>query len=113
MERRGVVLQAARGSVPSLAEAIAGEGIRGSWCGHPKSREIFRAARAVCKSPDVLVCKLIDDNVTYVHRRVWAALMKVAQRFGKERLAKIWDEHTKGCAHVARRIPFRNGFQAL
>lgn len=73
----------------------------------------FFGQRAVCKSLDVLVCKLIDDNVTYVHRRVWAALMKVAQRFGKERLAKIWDEHTKGCAHVARRIPFRNGFQAL
>jgi hypothetical protein len=101
-----VVLQAARGPVPSLAEAIAGEPIRGSWWGHAKSREIFRAARAVCESPEVLVCKLINGKVTYVHRRTWPALVKLAPRLRKERLAKVWDEHTKSGSHVSRRIPF-------
>src|SRR5207248_5742871 len=62
--------------------------------------------RAVCESPDVLVCKLIDNKVTYVHRRVWPALVKLAPRFGNERLAKVWDEHTKTGTHVSRRIPF-------
>ena len=81
VERHGVVLQAARGPVPSLAEAIAGESIRGSWWGHAKGREIFRASRAVCESPEVLVCKLVDNKVTYVHRRVWPALIKLAPRF--------------------------------
>ncbi len=107
VERHGVVLQAARGPVPSLAEAIACEPIRGSWWGHAKGGQIFRAARAVCESPDVLVCKLIDNKVTYVHRRVWPALVKLAPRFGNERLAKVWDEHIKTGAHVSRRIPFR------
>src|SRR5213594_332404 len=106
VERHGVVLQAARGPVPSLAEAIAYEPIRGSWWGHAKGGQIFRAARAVCESPDVLVCKLIDNKVTYVHRRVWPAFIKLAPRFGRERLAKVWDEHTKSGAHVSRRIPF-------
>ena len=106
VERHGVVLQAARGPVPSLAEAIAGERVRGSWWGHAKSREIFRAGRAVYESPDVLVCKLINDKVTYVHRRVWPALIKLAPCFDKKRLAKVWDEHTKSGAHVSRRIPF-------
>jgi hypothetical protein len=106
VDRHGVVLQAARGPVPSLAEAIAGEPVRGSWWGHPKGREIFRAARAVCESPDILVCKLIDNKVTYVHRRVWPALIKLSPRFGKQRLAKAWDEHTKSGAHALRRIPF-------
>ncbi len=106
VERHGVVLQAARGPAPSLAEAIAGEPIRGSWWGHAKGRIIFRAARAVCESPDVLVCKLIDDKVTYVHRRLWPALVKLAPRFAKERLAKVWDEHTETGAHVLRQIPF-------
>jgi hypothetical protein len=100
------VLEAARGPVPSFAKAIAGEPIRGSWWGHPKSREIFQAVRAVSESPDVLVCKLINDKVTYVHRRVWPALIKLAPRFDKKRLAKVWDEHTKSGAHVSRRIPF-------
>jgi len=31
VKRHGVVLQAARGPAPSLAEAIAGGPIRGSW----------------------------------------------------------------------------------
>jgi len=106
VERHGVVLQAARGPVPSLAEAIAGETIRGSWSGHAKGREIFRASRAVCESPEVLVCKLVDNKVTYVHRRVWPALVKLAPRFGNERLAKVWEEHTNTGAHLSRQIPF-------
>lgn len=106
MERHGIVLQAARGPVPSLAAVIAGGPIRGSWWGHTKGRVIFRAARAVCKSPDVLVCKLIDDKVTYVHRRLWPALVKLGHRFAKERLAKVWDEHTETGAHMSRQVPF-------
>jgi hypothetical protein len=50
VKRHGVVLQAARGPVPSLAEAIAGGPIRGSWWGHPKGREIFAVADAVVGS---------------------------------------------------------------
>jgi hypothetical protein len=100
------VLQAARGPVPSLAEAIAGGPIRGSWWAHAKGRIIFRAAQAVCKSPDILVCKLIDDKVTYVHRRLWPALVKLAPRFRKAQLAKVWDEHTKSGAHASRRMAF-------
>jgi hypothetical protein len=106
VKRHGVVLQAARGPVPSLAEAIAGEPIRGSWWGHAKGRIIYQAARAVCESPEVLVCKLIDDKVTYVHRRLWPALIKLAPRFRKEQLAKVWDEHTESGAHAARQMAF-------
>lgn len=106
VERYGVVLQTARGPVPSLAEAIAGEPIRGSWWGHGKGREIFRASRAVCECPHVLVCKLVDGKITYIHRRLWPALIKLASRFGKERLARVWDEHTKSGAHVSRQIVF-------
>src|SRR5262249_6428648 len=73
VERHGVVLQAARGPVPSLAEAVAGGPIRGSWWGHPRGHEIFRAAEAVTESPDVLVCKLVDGKGTYGHRRLWGA----------------------------------------
>jgi hypothetical protein len=106
VEKHGVVLQAARSSLPSLAEAVAGERIRGSWWGHPKGQEIFRAAEAVCESPDVLVCKLVDGKVTYVHRRLWPALVKLAFRFPKAHLAKVWNEHTESGAHRSRRVAF-------
>lgn len=106
VKRHGVVLQAARGPVPSLAEAIAGGPIRGSWWGHPKGHDIFRAAEAICASADVLVCKLFDGKVTYVHRRLWPALVKLAARFRKEQLAKVWNEHTPTGAHRSRRQAF-------
>ena len=106
VRRHGIVLQAAHGPVPSLADAIAGERIRGSWWGHSKGRAIFLAARGVCNSPDVLVCKLVDGKITYVHRRLWPALVKMATRLGKPGLARIWDEHTASGAHRAHRIAF-------
>ena len=55
VKRHGIVLQAARGPVPSLAKTIAGGPIRGNWWGHPKGHEIFRVTKAVSESPEMLV----------------------------------------------------------
>jgi hypothetical protein len=106
VKRHGVVLQAARGPVPSLAEEIAGGPIRGSWWGHPKGHEIFRVAESICESDEVLVCKLVDGKLTYVHRRLWPALVRLASRFQKRRLAKVWNEHTRTGAHRSRVTAF-------
>jgi hypothetical protein len=65
VERHGIVLQAARGPLPNLAEAIVGGPIRGSWWDHPKGKEIFRAVKAISDSPDVLLCKLVEGKITY------------------------------------------------
>jgi hypothetical protein len=80
VRRHGIVLQAARGPVPSLAEAVAGGPIRGSWWAHAKGHQIFRIADAVSESDEVLVCKLVEGKVTYVHRRLWPALVRLASR---------------------------------
>jgi hypothetical protein len=106
VKKHGVVLQAARGPVPSLAEAVAGGPIRGSWWGHPKGHEIFRAAEAVSDDPDVLVCKLVDGKITYVHRRLWPALVRLADRLPKAGLARVRNEHTATGAHRSRRLAF-------
>ena len=106
VERHGIVLQAARGPVPSLAEAIAGGPIRGSWWGHARGHEIFRVAEAISDSPDVLVCTLVDGKITYVHRRLWPALVRLKSRFRRADLAKTWNEHTATGAHRTRRVPF-------
>jgi hypothetical protein len=106
VERHGVVLQAARGMLPNLAEVIAGERIRGSWWSHPKGNQIFHIAEAVSDSPDILVCKLVQGKVTYIHRRLWPALVKLAPRFRRAQLAKVWSEHTPSGAHRACRQAF-------
>jgi len=106
VKHHGVVLQAARGPVPNLAESVAGGPIRGSWWGHPQGREIFRTAAAISDSPDVLVCKLVEGKVTFVHRRLWPALVKLAGRFRKDQLARVRDEHTASGAHRSHRERF-------
>lgn len=99
VEKCGIVLESARGPVPSLAETIAGEPIRGSWWGHPKGDTIFACSRAIRRSKEVLTCRLIDGKVTYVHRRLWPALARLSRRFRADRLAPIREVHTAAGKH--------------
>ena len=108
VEQHGVVLQAARGPVPSFAEYITGGRIEGSWWAHSKGHEIFALATAVSEHRDVLVCKLVEGKVTYVHRRVWPALVKLAARFSPSQLAQVANEHTHSGAHRSVSTPFPN-----
>jgi len=105
----GLVMQSAQHArVPSFVELIAGEKIRGSWWGHKKGREIFRALSAVYESPDVVAMKLVDDKLTLVHRRLWPALATLAYegRLDKQHLAKVTQEHTDAGRHEKREEPF-------
>lgn len=106
MRRNGVVLEAARGPVPSLAEAVAGGPIRGSWWAHPLGREIFALTRAVRDSDDVLVCRLVNGKITYVHSRLWPALVRLAGRFPRGQLAQVQELHTPSGRHVTKEVPF-------
>ena len=94
VRKHGVVLMAARGPVPSLAEAIAGAPFRGSWWGHPQAHRMYRVFEAVCESDQVLVCRLVGGKVTYVHRRLWPPLVRLVSRLPKRGLAAIREEHT-------------------
>jgi len=102
----GVVLASARGPVPRLTDAIAGEPIRGSWWAHPKSKEIFRILRDVAASDEVLVCRLCGGKVTYVHHRLWPALVRAAAHFNPKQLAKLREEHTVSGKHVTHEIAY-------
>ncbi len=82
LERAGLLLlQDAR--LPSLATLVAGGPVKGSWWGHPAGREIFRIASALDDDEDVVTAKLIAGKITFVHRRLFAALAAV----GGERAA--------------------------
>jgi len=106
VKRHGVVLMSARGPIPSLAEAIAGAPIRGSWWGHPKSHHMYRVFEEVCGSGQVLVCRLVAGKVTLVHRRLWPALVRLGGGLPKRGLAAIREEHTAQGSHRAVVTPF-------
>src|SRR5947207_15532641 len=97
--RHGVVLASGKGRVPNLAEAIAGEPIRGGWWGHPRGREIFSALGALDDSPDVICFRLVEPKITYVHRRLWPALVRRAAELGGERLTAVRPQDSKSAAH--------------
>ena len=78
LRRRRVLMQAAAvPGVDSLAATIAGEPIRGSWWGHPEGKRIFGICEALHDSGEVLVAKLCDGKVTFVHQSLWPALYRV------------------------------------
>ena len=106
IKKCGIAVESARASVPSLAHVVAGERIRGSWWGHPKGNDIFLLSRVIRRSPDVLVCRLVDGKITYVHRRMWPALVSLAGRFPKQRLAALNEVHTPAGKHKLLVTPF-------
>jgi hypothetical protein len=48
----------------------------------------------------------VEGKVTFVHRRLWPALVRLAKRFPPERIGQVHDEHTPAGHHVNREIPF-------
>lgn len=106
--QHGVVLASARGPVPSVAEAIAGEPIVGSWWSHPKAQAIFDAMSAIDDDDDIGCFKLVDKKITFVHRRLWPALAKLAASgvLPADRVEAIEQEHMPTGAHRNVTVPF-------
>jgi hypothetical protein len=106
VRKHGVVLMSARGPVPSLVQAIAGGPIRGSWWAHPKAHEMVRILDAVSGRNDVLACRLVDGKVTFIHRRLWPAVVRLSERLPRGRLAAIREEHTPQGRHRVIERPY-------
>jgi hypothetical protein len=104
--RHGVVLASAKGPVPSIAEAVAEEPIRGSWWAHKMGKQIFNALASSDHSPDVACFRLVEGKITYVHRRLWPALVRLADEIGRDRLTVIKQEHSDSGAHRNVTTPF-------
>ncbi len=102
----GVVMETAKGPVPTLAHAVAGEPIRGSWWSHPKAHAIHAATLEARASSDVLTCRIVRGKVTLVHRRLWPALVCIACDLPVARLASVREIHTPSGAHRVEEKPY-------
>ena len=57
--------------------------------------------------PFPVVClRLVQGKITFVHRRLWPALFRLAEEMGREALTAIKQEHTKTGAHRNVTTPF-------
>jgi hypothetical protein len=106
IEQHGVVLQSARGAVVNLPELVVGGPISGSWWSHPQHDEIFRMLNDAAASDDVVRLRLVRGKLALVHRRLWPALVRLADRIGPEALAAVQEEHTSSGAHRSLAVAF-------
>jgi hypothetical protein len=108
VEKHGVMLASARGAVPNVAEVVAGAPIVGGWWAHPKGKAIFAALSEIDDSDDIRCFKLIDGKITFAHRRVWPALVRLARdgAVATDRLAAVQQEHLPTGEHRNFVTPF-------
>ncbi|HEX5062840.1 MAG TPA: hypothetical protein VFV99_25880 [Kofleriaceae bacterium] len=108
VEKHGIVLASAKGPVPNVAEAVAGEPIVGSWWAHAKGKAIFAALSEIDDSTDVRCFKLVDGKVTFAHRKVWPALVRLGKEgvISAEQLAAVQQEHMPTGEHRNIVTPF-------
>ncbi len=104
----GVVLQSAKGLEPSLAVRIVGAPIHGSWWGHRMGHEIYALAQKIDESKAVLVCTLAGGKITYIHRRLWPAFVRMARQFPSHALDEVQQVHLPSGRHQRQDIPFPN-----
>jgi hypothetical protein len=83
-------------TLPNVVSTVTGETPRGSWWSHPKGREVFAVLSELADHEDVLLTKLLLGKDTFVHRRLWPALLAVGSA------QEPWQ--LKGLSVVARRL---------
>jgi len=82
----------------ALVDAVAGGPVRGSWWGHPASHAIFQALQRLREDPDVFLCKLREGKQTYVHRRLWPALLRLQAE------ASAWPSLSAGARGLLKKV---------
>lgn len=56
---------------PNVSSIIADKPVKGSWWSHPLAHTIFGVNEILEDHKDVLITKLLDTKVTFVHRSAW------------------------------------------
>jgi hypothetical protein len=86
--------------VTSVVGMLTGESLRGSWWAHPQSHFIFSTLSALSDDPQVVLTKLLNCKDTFVHRRLWPALLAVGCAHEAWQLQGLSDE----CLKLLRRV---------
>jgi hypothetical protein len=85
LERRGLLLRH-DARLPSMTALLAGGPVRGSWWSHPRANDIYDRLQEFHAGAGRLAVKLVNGKVTYVHERLWPALLNAV------RVRSAWQE---------------------
>jgi len=78
LAEHGLLLEQDR-ELPNVVTLVTGDHPKTSWWSHPKGRLVFAVLAHLADHEDVLVTKLLRGKRTFVHRRLWPALLAVAR----------------------------------
>jgi hypothetical protein len=102
LERIGLLLRH-DAVLPSFTGLVTGAPFRGSWWSHPRTHEIYDLLQVFDDGAGALAVKLVDGKVTYVHERLWPALLGVARGRAEWQRAGLSQEAHAICDEVGRR----------
>ena len=68
--------------------------------------EIFALIQSVHASKAAVVCTLAGGKITYIHRRLWPAFVRMAKKFPGHALDKVQEVHLPSGRHQRQDIPF-------
>jgi hypothetical protein len=91
LSETGLLLQQDK-DLPNIVALLSGETLRGSWWSHPLANEIYARSNELTEHPDVLVTKLVAGKVTFVHRRLWPAVLAVGSSREPWQFARLADD---------------------
>jgi len=91
LQTYGLLLQHDK-ALPSLSTLVAGAPVHGSWWAHAQAHTIYALLNTLAEHPDVLTVKLLLGKATFVHRRLWPALLAVAGAHEAWQFAGISDQ---------------------
>jgi hypothetical protein len=75
----------------SLTTLVAGAPVSGSWWAHPHAQRMYTLLNTLAAHPDILVAKLVVGKATFIHRRLWPALLALACAHEAWQFAKLSD----------------------
>jgi hypothetical protein len=90
-------------SFPNIVAKITGENISGSWWGHPLANPIYNGLGWLEHNYNVLVIKLLDGKVTYLHESLFSDLYSIVDKPRDWQLKKLKDEELDLLKYVSKK----------
>jgi hypothetical protein len=102
LRTQGLLLKQDR-ALANVVSILVGHSVSGSWWAHPQAHRIFRAMSELARRPEVVVAKLVAGKDTFVHRRLWPALVGVGRARERWQLYHLSPAARRMLAALARR----------
>ncbi|MEK6775129.1 MAG: hypothetical protein AABY64_14405 [Bdellovibrionota bacterium] len=90
-------------SFPNIISKIIGDKISGSWWGHPLANPIYNGLVWLEHNRNVLIVKLLDGKVTYVHESLFSDFYSVVSKTRDWQLAKLKSDELSLLKYVSKK----------